>query len=66
VEWVAIPLVFQTTAAAVEAIDMGLQTLEVDGDRMTAGVGPDAEGLTLDERLIDRVLSDFEDVVGTG
>ncbi len=66
VEWLAIPLLFQTAGAAVEAINTGLETLEVDGDRMTSHVGPDAEALNLDGRLIDRVLSDFEDVVGTG
>lgn len=65
-EWLAIPLMFQTAAAAVEAIISGLESLEVDSDRMTSNIGLDSEAPNLDEGMIDRVLSDFEDVVGAG
>lgn len=66
VEWLAIPMVFQTAAASVEAITTGLGSLEVDAERMTSHIGLDAEAPNLDQGLIDRVLSDFEDVVGSG
>jgi 3-carboxy-cis,cis-muconate cycloisomerase len=66
VEWLAIPLLFQTAGAAVEAITTGLGSLQVDADRMTSRIGPDAEAPNIDQGLIDRVLSDFEDVVGIG
>jgi 3-carboxy-cis,cis-muconate cycloisomerase len=61
VEWLAVPLVFATTAAAVEAMSACLDSLEVDAGRMRsrAGDAPD-----LDPRLIDRVLADHETLVG--
>jgi adenylosuccinate lyase len=63
VEWLAIPLVFGTTAAAVEAMNACLGSLEVVSGQMgsRAGDGPD-----LDQRLIDRVLAAYEGMVGPG
>jgi 3-carboxy-cis,cis-muconate cycloisomerase len=63
VEWLAIPLVFETTAAAVEAMNICLGSLEVDSEQMEsrAGDGPD-----LDQRLIDRVLAAYEGMVRPG
>jgi 3-carboxy-cis,cis-muconate cycloisomerase len=63
VEWLAIPLVFQTTAAAVEAMTVCLESLEVDGAQMSSRSGP---GPVLDPGLIDRVLAEFETMVGNG
>jgi 3-carboxy-cis,cis-muconate cycloisomerase len=61
VEWLAVPLVFATTAAAVEAMSACLDSLEVDAGRMRSRANdvPD-----LDPRLIDRVLADHETLVG--
>jgi adenylosuccinate lyase len=63
VEWLAIPLVFETTAAAVEAMNICLGSLEIDSEQMEsrAGDGPD-----LDQRLIDRVLAAYEGMVRPG
>ena len=61
VEWLALPLVFQTAAASVEAMTTCLQSLEVDSGQMAsrAGAAP-----ALDPRLIDRVVAAFEEMVG--
>ncbi len=60
-EWVAVPLVFQATAATIEAITRCLGSLEVDVERMTERAGALPE---LDPRLIDRVLREYEAVAG--
>jgi 3-carboxy-cis,cis-muconate cycloisomerase len=60
-EWVALPLVFQSAAAAVEAMTDCLGSLEVDVERMTERAG---EAPELDPALIDRVLSDHDAVAG--
>jgi 3-carboxy-cis,cis-muconate cycloisomerase len=63
VEWLAIPLVFQTTAAAVEAMTICLESLVVDGGQMSSRSGP---APVLDPGLIDRVLAEFDAMVGNG
>jgi 3-carboxy-cis,cis-muconate cycloisomerase len=65
VEWLAIPLLFQTAAAAVEGVSMSLGSLEVDADRMRSQVGQMGVEPNHDQDLINRVLSEFELVVGT-
>ena len=60
-EWAALPLIFQTTAAAVEAMTACLASLEVDGATMGARVKEEAE---VDPRLIDRVLAAYEELTG--
>jgi 3-carboxy-cis,cis-muconate cycloisomerase len=56
-EWAALPLVFQRTAAAAEAMTGCLASLEVDVDRMAALVDTLPE---IDTRLIDNVLDAYE------
>lgn len=60
-EWVALPLVFQTAGAAAEAIALGLDSLEVDADRMgsRAPGGPPSPSPD-----IDAVLENFDRLVG--
>jgi 3-carboxy-cis,cis-muconate cycloisomerase len=58
-EWAALPLVFQRTAAAAEAMTECLASLEVDADRMAGRV--DAR-LEIDSRLIDRVLASYREL----
>jgi 3-carboxy-cis,cis-muconate cycloisomerase len=60
VEWLALPLVFQTTAASVEAMTTCLQSLQVDSGMMASRAG---DAPALDPRLIDRVVADFEEMV---
>jgi 3-carboxy-cis,cis-muconate cycloisomerase len=59
-EWVALPLVFQATAATVEAITTCLGSVEVEAGTMSARV---TEGGPIDQALIDGVLAEFERVV---
>jgi 3-carboxy-cis,cis-muconate cycloisomerase len=61
-EWVALPLVFQATAATVEAMIDCLGSLEVDTQKM---IGPAGAAPPIDQRLIDRLLFDFEHMVGS-
>jgi 3-carboxy-cis,cis-muconate cycloisomerase len=59
VEWVAVPLVFQASAAAVEAMSRALDSLTVDVEVMSGsadGTSPGAAG-------IDVVLAAFERIV---
>jgi hypothetical protein len=56
---------FQTAAAAVEGVSMSLGSLEVDADRMRSQVGQMGVEPNHDQDLINRVLSEFELVVGT-
>jgi len=60
-EWVALPLVFQATAATVEAMTTGLGSIEVESGKMSARV---AGGGPIDQTLIDGVLAEFERVAG--
>ncbi|HEU4916472.1 MAG TPA: lyase family protein [Acidimicrobiia bacterium] len=60
VEWAALPLVFQTTAAAVEAIASCLAGLEVKPEVMGVNV-PTPE---IDPRLIDGVIDAYQDLTG--
>ncbi len=60
-EWVGLPLVFQATAATVEAMTDCLGSVEVDGGRMSALV---TEVVSIDQGLIDGVLAEFERVTG--
>jgi 3-carboxy-cis,cis-muconate cycloisomerase len=59
-ESAALSQVFETTAAAVEAMTACLASLEVDSDRMAARVDvPPA----IDPRLIDQVLAGYESLL---
>jgi 3-carboxy-cis,cis-muconate cycloisomerase len=60
-EWVALPLVFQATAATVEAMTTCLGSVEVEAGNMSARV---PEGGTIDQALIDGVLAEFERLAG--
>jgi 3-carboxy-cis,cis-muconate cycloisomerase len=60
VEWLALPLVFQTAGAAAEAIETCLESLEVDPAAMGAGL----EAATPDNPQIDTVLERFNRVLG--
>jgi len=64
-EWLAMPLLFQSAAAAVEAVDGCLASLEVDAATMTSRVQPeDMDALrAIDPRQMDRVLARFDKVV---
>jgi 3-carboxy-cis,cis-muconate cycloisomerase len=62
VEWMAVPLVFQTAGAAVEAIETCLRSLEVDRERMSANAGSDSPEIPPDQ--IDRVLAACDRVLG--
>lgn len=64
-EWLALPLLFHTAAAAVEAMELCLGSLEVDSARMTeavdrAGSGPAGDS---DPGLIQAVLDRLDEVV---
>ena len=61
-EWVALPLVFQATAATVEAMTHCLDSIEVDAGAMSARVN---EPASIDQRLIDGVLAEFDRIVGS-
>lgn len=60
VEWTALPLVFQTAGAAIEAIDLCLASLEVDQDAMAAPVEIPPP---IDQTQIDKVLARHTAVV---
>lgn len=60
-EWVALPLVFQATAATVEAMTTCLGSVEVEAGNMSARV---TGGGPIDHALIDGVLAEFERVAG--
>lgn len=62
VEWVALPLTFQTGGAAAEAIGLCLDSLEVDRDAMSALASVGFE--EFDPGQIDRVLAAFDTLVG--
>ena len=60
-EWVALPLVFQATAATVEAMTTCLGSIDVLAGNMSARV---ADGEPIDPALIEGVLAEFERVAG--
>jgi 3-carboxy-cis,cis-muconate cycloisomerase len=60
VEWLALPLVFQTAGAAAEAMESCLDSMEVDTARMGAGL----EAATSDNPQIDAVLAACEEILG--
>ncbi len=63
VEWTALPLVFQTAGAAIEAIDLCLASLEVNRETMASHVeGPAA----IDGAQIDKVLARHAAVLAHG
>ncbi|MEX1133329.1 MAG: lyase family protein [Acidimicrobiia bacterium] len=64
-EWLAIPMLFQSAAAAVEAVDGCLASLEVDTATMDSRVDPgDLESLrAIDPRQMNRVFARFDRVV---
>ncbi len=64
VEWMAVPMVFETVAASVEAMTTCLEFLEVDAVRMKDRAGSESAPV-LDQRLIDRVLADYNETVGS-
>lgn len=65
VEWYALPLVFGSAAATLEAVGNSLHSLQVDADAMASLVPPDhvPEAGGTD---IDRVLAVFDEIVGRG
>jgi len=68
VEWAAIPMMFRTAGAAVEAATTMFDALEVNVETMADRVG--SEGTRhlggIDARQIDGVLSRFDEVLGSG
>ena len=66
VEWLAVPMLFQTAAAATEAFAACLETLQVDGERMASRVDEDGRRALerMDPRLIDEVLARCDQVLG--
>ena len=60
VEWIALPLVFQTAGAAAEAIETCLNSLEVDSTRMGAGL----ESAMSDNPQVEAVLAAYEEIIG--
>lgn len=65
VEWAALPLVFQTTGATIEAMAGSLASLEVDNERMSSAVD-DLDPIPGAGAQIDRVVSRYDEHVGTG
>ncbi|MCI0542888.1 MAG: 3-carboxy-cis,cis-muconate cycloisomerase [Actinobacteria bacterium] len=59
VEWLALPMLLQTCAAAVEAMSRCLDTMEVNVDRMSRSAG----GATGDSPMVDLVLARYRSVV---
>jgi len=68
VEWAAIPMMFRTAGAAIEAATTMFDTLEVNVETMANRVG--SEGIPhlggIDARQIDGVLSRYDAVLGSG
>jgi 3-carboxy-cis,cis-muconate cycloisomerase len=66
-EWLALPMLFHTGAAAVASVATLLESLEVDTERMSRVIEESGlEASTPDNRLIDGVLARFDQVVGPG
>jgi 3-carboxy-cis,cis-muconate cycloisomerase len=62
VEWMALPLVFQTAGAAVEAMETCIRSLRVDREEMSANAGPDSP--LVPSVQIERVLAAYDRLVG--
>ena len=62
VEWMALPLVFQTAGAAVDAMETCIESLEVDREQMSANAGPDSPSVP--SAHIDRVLANHDRIIG--
>jgi 3-carboxy-cis,cis-muconate cycloisomerase len=60
-EWIALPLVFQATAASVDAMKQCLGSLEVVPEVMGARVEAEPE---VDPRLVDAVLTAYDELIG--
>lgn len=60
VEWIALPLVFQTAGATCEAADTALESLQVNPDAMSL-----TEGSIGPEHQIDRTLERLANVLGS-
>jgi 3-carboxy-cis,cis-muconate cycloisomerase len=58
VEWLALPLAFQTAGAAVEAIATCIDSLEVDRERMSANARSEAPEVP--SAQVDRVLAKYD------
>ena len=65
VEWLALPLVFHTAAAAGEAMERALASLEVHSEQMAARVTQEIAGGTVGPS-IDQVLTLFEQLMEQG
>lgn len=64
VEWVALPLLFRSAAAAFEAAEGIFETIEIDTAAMAArAVTAASDTNELDTRLIDRVLDESKQVL---
>ncbi len=65
-EWFAVPLIFQTAAAAVESAGAAADSIEVDAVRMAANLGAPAEPamLAAAAALVDRVLAAAATAIG--
>ncbi len=59
VEWLALPLVFQTAGASVEAMEMCLDSLEVDAEVMRS-FHADSDPSGAGSPQIDSVLSAYD------
>ena len=59
VEWFAVPLVFMTAAASVEALRTCVESLEVDEAAMTRNLGDAAsqQATELAGQMVDRILA---------
>jgi len=65
VEWIALPLVFRTAGAAIEAISRCLDSLEVDEEAMSRRVEADQSTLSaIVAPQIDSVLAAFDRLAG--
>lgn len=63
VEWLAVPLAFQNTGAAIEAVGAAVGSLEVDEDRMRAVAGADFSVPEAVDEQIERVLNRYRRLV---
>jgi 3-carboxy-cis,cis-muconate cycloisomerase len=62
-EWFAVPLVFRTAGAALEALGEAVASLEIDAERMRANLAsaPAEEELRAAGRLVDRALAVWDE-----
>lgn len=64
-EWFAVPVVFQTAGAAVEAIGVATRSMEVDVERMSTNLGAvDGKASSATTALVDQVLAAAASVLG--